>query len=54
MADTSTMACGWIEVQGFSCRPMDDLAERGLSAWWFRNRTRKKAWKGTGVPHGRL
>jgi hypothetical protein len=24
MADTSTMACGWIEVQGFSCRPKDD------------------------------
>jgi hypothetical protein len=28
MADTSTMAYGWIEVQGFSCRPMDDRAER--------------------------
>jgi hypothetical protein len=25
----------------------------GLSAWWFRNRARKKAWRGTGVPGGR-
>jgi hypothetical protein len=22
------MACGWIEVQGFSCRPKDDRAVR--------------------------
>jgi hypothetical protein len=28
MADTSTMARGWIEVQGFSCQPKDDRAER--------------------------
>jgi hypothetical protein len=28
MADTSTMACGWIEAQGFSCRLMDDWVER--------------------------
>jgi hypothetical protein len=27
-ADTSTVVYGWIEVQGFSCRPKDDRAMR--------------------------
>jgi hypothetical protein len=48
MADTSTMACGWIEVQGF-------LVGRRMAkwcAWWFRNQIRKKAWRGAGVLAG--